>query len=44
MRHFQPKQNSNVYNHERYTNLIYQSASDKLKEKVKDERNIELVV
>jgi phosphoribosyl-ATP pyrophosphohydrolase len=44
VRHFRPKQNNNPYNHESYTNLVYQSASDKLKEKVQDERNIELVV
>ncbi len=38
VRHIQPKQMNNPYHLERITNLIYQSACDKLKEKVQDER------
>ena len=37
-RHIQKHQAPSHYNHESYTNLVYQSACDKLKEKVQDER------
>ena len=33
-----PKPPPTYYNHDSYTNLVYQSACDKLKEKVQDER------
>jgi len=42
-RHTQPKQMNNPYYHESYTNLFYQSACDKLKEKVQDERTKYLI-
>ena len=42
-RHTQPKQMNNTYYHESYTNLVYQSACDKLKEKIQDERTKYLI-
>ena len=42
-RHTQPKQMNNPYYHESYTNLVYQSACDKLKEKIQDERTKYLI-
>ena len=49
LRHIQPKQIMNPYmsiynnNQESYSNLVYQSACDKLKEKVQDERTKYLI-
>ena len=43
VRHIQPKQNNNPYNHESYSNLVYLSACDRLKEKVQDERTKYLI-
>ena len=44
VRHTQPKQSNNPYNnHETYSNLVYQSACDRLKEKVQDERTKYLI-
>ena len=51
LRHIQPKHNNNnnpyisMYNNnnDSYTNLVYQSACDKLKEKVQDERTKYLI-
>ena len=42
-RHTQPKQMNNPYYHESYANLVYQSACDKLKEKIQDERTKYLI-
>ena len=42
-RHTQPKQMNNPYYHKSYTNLVYQSVCDKLKEKVQDERTKYLI-
>ncbi len=42
-RHIQPKQMNNPLYHESYTNLVYQSACDKLKEKIQDERTKYLI-
>jgi len=42
-RHIQPKQINNPYYHESYSNLVYQSACDKLKEKIQDERTKYLI-
>ena len=42
-RHIQPKQMNNPYYHESYTNLVYQSACDKLKEKIQDEKTKYLI-
>ena len=43
VRHIQPRQINNPYYHESYTNLVYQSACDKLKEKIQDERTKYLI-
>ena len=49
LRHIQPKQIMNPYmsmynnNHESYSNLVYRSACDKLKEKVQDEKTKYLI-
>ena len=43
VRHIQTKQNNQYNNHESYSNLVYQSACDRLKEKVQDERTKYLI-
>ena len=44
VRHTQPKQSNHPYNnHETYSKLVYQSACDRLKEKVQDERTKYLI-
>ena len=47
MRHMHQQQQNNKYmtmfNNDSYTNLVYQSACDKLKEKVQDERTKYLI-